>query len=367
MDKIKIISSPNNWIEENSVIQLKQISTLPGVIGAVGLPDLHPGKTPVGCAIITQKIIYPHLVGNDIGCGMSMFMTDLDQQKMKIDRLVKKVGNVKNIRDIPLPDEYNLEFKTSPLGGSLGTIGGGNHFAELQKVEQIFDEEIFTNLGFKKNKIMLLVHSGSRNYGQTILDESIKLYKAQNGLVLGSEAATKYLNEHDNAVKWAYINRELISYRVLKAFGINSNPIKLIDISHNCLEIKKNTTNKLCIHRKGAARSDMGAVIIPGSRGTLSYLVIPTNPTQLSAYSIAHGAGRKWERKMCKSRLERKYSKESIKTTKFKGKVICNDVNLLFEEAPEAYKNIDSVIQSLIDFGLIKIVATLKPVITYKT
>jgi release factor H-coupled RctB family protein len=76
MNNVTIISSEKNWLEQNAVNQLNQISTLPGVVRAVGLPDLHPGKTPVGAAIITEDIIYPHLVGNDIGCGMSMFMTE---------------------------------------------------------------------------------------------------------------------------------------------------------------------------------------------------------------------------------------------------------------------------------------------------
>lgn len=123
---------------------------------------------------------------------------------------------------------------------------------------------------------------------------------------------------------------------------------------------------RLYIHRKGASPSDKGPVVIPGSRGALTYLVMPTGHTEVSGYSLAHGAGRKWERSMCRPRLESKYTKETIKYTKLKGRVICNDYSLLFEEAPEAYKNIDTVIQSLLDFGLISIIATFKPIVTYK-
>ncbi|NLD48459.1 MAG: RNA ligase RtcB family protein, partial [Clostridiaceae bacterium] len=348
---ITIISSEKNWLEQAAIDQLKSLSTLPGVVKAVGLPDLHPGKTPVGAAIITESVIYPHLVGNDIGCGMAMFMTDIEKRKLKLERLIKKAEGLGNLKDISLPEPEYEEIASSPLGSSLGTIGGGNHFAELQETETVFDEEAFRHLGFDKNRIMLLVHSGSRGYGQAILDESIRLYKAQNGLQATSDAAREYLTKHDNAVHWAVINRELIAHRILKALGVSIQTKKLVDSSHNSVSTKQCDNKLLYIHRKGASPSDVGATVIPGSRGSLTYLVIPIDSTSMSGYSLAHGAGRKWERSMCRARLENKYTKETIKYTKFKGRVICNDNNLLFEEAPEAYKNIDTVIQSLLEFG----------------
>ncbi|MFZ5988249.1 MAG: RNA ligase RtcB family protein, partial [Bacillota bacterium] len=358
--------SEKNWLEQDAVNQLNRISTLPGVVKAVGLPDLHPGKTPVGAAIITEGIIYPHLVGNDIGCGMTMFMTDMKKRKLKIERLIKKAEGLGSLKEISLPGSEYEDTVSSPLGPSLGTIGGGNHFAELQEIETVFDEETFRHLGYDKNQIILLVHSGSRGYGQSILDESINLYQAQNGLHQTSQAFEEYMSKHDHAVHWAAINRELIAYRILKALGVGAQAIKLVDCSHNSVSIKECDGRLLYIHRKGASPSDAGAVVIPGSRGSLTYLVMPTDNTEISGYSLAHGAGRKWERSMCRSRLEGRYTKETIKYTKFKGRVICNDNNLLFEEAPEAYKNIDTVIQSLIDFGLINIIATFKPILTYK-
>lgn len=109
-----------------------------------------------------------------------------------------------------IPESEYEDIASSPLGSSLGTIGGGNHFAELQEIETVFDEESFTHIGFEKNQIMLLIHSGSRGYGQTILDESIKLHEAQNGLQSTSHAAREYIAKHDHAVHWATINRELI-------------------------------------------------------------------------------------------------------------------------------------------------------------
>ena len=213
---------------------------------------------------------------------------------------------------------------------------------------------------------MLLIHSGSRGYGQAILDESIRVYSAHNGLSPSSEAAKEYLSKHDDAVNWASLSRDLISYRILKAFGVSPQTTKLIDCCHNSVSVKESDSKLLYIHRKGASPSDQGAVIIPGSRGSLTYLVMPTDNTEVSGYSLAHGAGRKWERSICRSRLENKYTKESIKSTKLNGRVVCNDTNLLFEEATEAYKNIDTVIQSLMDFELINVIATFKPILTYK-
>lgn len=366
MSNVTIISSEKNWLEQAAVNQLIQISILPGVVKAVGLPDLHPGKTPVGAAIITEGVIYPHLVGNDIGCGMAMFMTDLEKRKLKIERLAKKAEGLGSLKEISLPEAHNEAAGSSPLGASLGTIGSGNHFAELQEAENVIDEETFKSLGFDKNQILLLVHSGSRGYGQAILDESIKLYQSQNGLQHSSHAAEEYLAKHDNAVRWAAVNRELIAYRILKALGVSAHAVKLVDSSHNSITTKENDGVLRYIHRKGASPSDAGAVVIPGSRGSLTYLVVPADVTETSGYSLAHGAGRKWERSMCRSRLENKYTKETIKYTRYKGRVICHDHNLLFEEAPEAYKNIDTVIQSLLEFGLIKVIATFKPILTYK-
>lgn len=368
MSNITIISSERNWLEQSAVEQLKQVASLPGVSKAVGLPDLHPGRTPVGCVIVTEGILYPHLIGNDIGCGMSMYLTEMECRKLKIDRYVKKAVGISRLQEIELPEEYESILQSSPLGNSLGTIGGGNHFAELQVTDAVYQNEAFSSLGLDKNQAMLLVHSGSRGYGQTILDESIRLHSAQNGLISGSSHAVGYLSKHDDAVKWAAINRDIIAHRLLRAFGANALPVKQLDSCHN--SITELVTNQIgtsvFIHRKGAAPADNGVVIIPGSRGSLSYLVQPTSNPEISGYSIAHGAGRKWERTMCRSRLEHKYTKESIRTTKLKGQVICNDNRLLFEEAPEAYKDIESVIQSLQEYGLIEIIATFKPVITYK-
>jgi release factor H-coupled RctB family protein len=364
--KLKIISSEKNWMEQSAINQLNRIAVFEGMRKIIGLPDLHPGKVPVGAAFITEDVIYPHIVSSDIGCGMSLFVTKLDKRKMKADKWISKLDNMGSLRDVAFSEEILDEIKNMPYCSELGTIGGGNHFAELQEVDTIFDQEVFDNQGLSKGSLLLLIHSGSRIYGHEILDKYIKKHSAQNGLDVRSEVGMEYLAEHDNAILWAKRNRELIAFRFLNAIGESTNTLKLVDSVHNSIEIKKTGSKNFYIHRKGAAPANNGITVIPGSRGALTYLVMPYEDTSISGYSIAHGAGRKWERNICKARLKNLYTKESIKTTKLKSKVICHNKDLLYEEAPEAYKNIEKVIESLVESKIIKVVSTLKPIFTYK-
>jgi release factor H-coupled RctB family protein len=121
------------------------------------------------------------------------------------------------------------------------------------------------------------------------------------------------------------------------------------------------------MHRKGASPSDEGLIIIPGSRGDNSYIVKPTGDGVDNLFSLAHGAGRAISRSEAKEKMFRKYKNSDMTKTKFQSKVICGDKDLLFEEAPEAYKNIENVVADLVSFGLCKIIAVMKPVATFKT
>lgn len=144
--------------------------------------------------------------------------------------------------------------------------------------------------------------------------------------------------------------------------GYTPQTKKLMDCKHNYIEPR----GDVYIHRKGAVSAELGPVVIPGSRGSLTYIVKLAENTAASAFSLSHGAGRKWARSLCKSRIREKYDRDSIRQTKLKSRVVCHDTELLFQEAPEAYKNIDTVIDSLLQFELIHVIATLRPVLTYK-
>ncbi len=354
MSNITIITSKKNWIEDTAINQLKGLAALPGVVHTVGLPDLHAGKSPVGAVVVTKGVIYPHIIGGDIGCGMGLYSTGVECRRFKLERWVTKLNNIRELADIQTVNPYE---EPSPIY-DLGTIGGGNHFAEFQVVEKVYDQETCAALELDERQVMLLLHSGSRSYGQRILNE----YKDCHGLAAESEPMQRYLANHDQALLWAARNREIVVNKLLGYLGYMSQFQKLIDCQHNFIEQK----GDVYIHRKGAVSAEMGPVIIPGSRGSLTYVVKPTDNTEVSAFSLSHGAGRKWARSLCKSRIRNKYDRDTIRQTKLKSRVVCHDTELLFQEVPEAYKNIDTVIASLLQFGLIHVVATLRPVLTYK-
>lgn len=360
-----VIASEKNWIEGNAVQQLENTAKLKGIKQAIGMPDLHAGKGyPVGAAFLSKKWIYPALVGNDIGCGMGFWRTELKASKLKLDKWESKLfldsswdGNIS-----AWLEHYNLPSDLYTT--SIGTIGGGNHFAELQAIEKIVDTKTCQNIGMDKRNLYLLVHSGSRGLGHSILTCHVEKY-GHIGLKEGSEEAQTYIEEHNQAVQWARANRALIAHRFLSA--LRSDTEKIFDLPHNTVTPKEVLGAQCWLHRKGASPSDNGILVIPGSRGTYSYMVEPMGNQNSNAFSLAHGAGRKWVRSDAKAHLSKKYKPADFVKTDFGSRVICEDKALIYEEAPQAYKNIDVVIQDMVDEGLIRVLAILRPVLTYKT
>jgi release factor H-coupled RctB family protein len=121
------------------------------------------------------------------------------------------------------------------------------------------------------------------------------------------------------------------------------------------------------VHRKGAVVAEDDAVVIPGSRGALSYLVKPIGDGESRAWSLAHGAGRKWARSAARLRMRERFGLHQLVQTPLGSRVVCEERDLLYEEAPGAYKNIEAVIQDLLDAGLVSLIATFRPLLTYKT
>jgi release factor H-coupled RctB family protein len=363
---VRIVASPKTWIEGDAVQQLEKTATLPGMIAAVGMPDLHPGKgSPIGAAFLCEGRIYPTLVGNDIGCGMALFATDLSRKKQKLDRWVDRLGDL----DGPWDGETG-EFlrargaEPTEHDAALGTIGGGNHFAELQQVEEIHDQDAWRELGLDADRLVLLVHSGSRGLGEAILRAHVDRFAA-GGLDASSEDARAYLGQHDMAVEWARANRALIARRFADGLGMDVE--KKLDVCHNSVVPSPDGHKDRWLHRKGAAPATEGIVVIPGSRGTLSWIVRPAAERADAGWSLAHGAGRKWKRADARDRLSGRYRPDDLVRTELGGRVVCEDRDLLYEEAPEAYKKIDAVVGDLVAEGLCAPVATLRPVLTYKT
>lgn len=364
--KVRLLASAKSWIEGEAIRQLYATAKLPGVRLAVGLPDLHPGKfAPVGAAFVTEGVLYPHLIGGDIGCGMALFRTGLLRRKAKLDRWAGLRFDLEHPWEGDTRERLVSEgLCTTQFAESFGTLGGGNHFAELQAVEKVFDKDAFASLGLARDELVALVHSGSRGLGQAVLEIHIEGHGA-NAVASDSDGATSYLLLHDHAVNWSKASRALIAERFLGALGAACEPV--LDSCHNSVSCRSSGGETVWLHRKGAAPSDKGPVVIPGSRGTLSYLVQPVGDQSANAWSVAHGAGRKWTRSESRLRVRERFHRDELVQTGLGGRVICEERDLLYEEAPMAYKNIETVIADLVDAGLVTVIAMLRPLLTYKT
>lgn len=362
---VRVVGDAQSWIEGEAIDQLERTAGRFGMRLAVGLPDLHPGRGhPIGAAFLTEYAVYPTLVDNDIGCGMALWRTDLASHRRDVDRWVRRL----EVLDRPADEEdatfTSAEAEAEGWRDALGTIGGGNHFAELQSVADVHDEQAFEALGLERKRLVLVVHSGSRGLGESILRAHVRDH-GDTGLEVGSFEHGRYQKRHDAALAWAIDNRRIIAERFLRA--VRTNGERVLDLSHNA--VVPVDGGRRWLHRKGAAPATDGCVVIPGSRGARSWIVRPTPlaaETDASAFSLAHGAGRRWRRSDCKARLMDRRP-EQLERTRFGSRVICTDRALLFEEAPEAYKDVDAVVDDLVAAGLVTPVAALEPVLTFKT
>ena len=197
----QLIASAQTWIEGEALRQLAQTAGLPGMRQAVGLPDLHPGQGyPIGAAFLSERI-YPALVGNDIGCGMALWPLDLALRKFKPERAAERLQGLEDPWDGDLSD-WRAEFGLEPtdFDAALGTIGGGNHFAEVQGVEAVMDPAALATLGIDPSQLLLLVHSGSRGLGEAIL-RAVIAQNSHHGLDPASPEAMDYLRQHDQALR----------------------------------------------------------------------------------------------------------------------------------------------------------------------
>jgi release factor H-coupled RctB family protein len=359
---IHTVYSARSGIVGSAVQQLDTVASLPGVKAVAAMPDLHPGKYgPVGCAILADHV-HPHFVGSDIGCGMGLFQLDIPFHKFRANKVAGRLAVLDEPWEGNIPEALDSAgLSPTPFDSSLGSIGGGNHFCEFQAVEEIMQPDTARKAGLDPSLTCILVHSGSRGFGFSILQQQLAA-----GIVTlepGSEAEARYRERHDHALRWAVLNRQIIAGRA--AVAARGEVRRVADLSHNFMEIVPAGV----LHRKGAAPADCGLVPIPGSRATPSYLVEPLTPCRPEALaSLAHGAGRKYDRASMHGRV-RTGKSDLAKLTRnpFGGLILCEDRDLLAEEAGDAYKNVDRTIADLLDFGLAHMVASFRPLITFKT
>lgn len=362
MSNITLIAADPSRIDPLALDQLDSCARYGGMARIVGLPDLHAGNgIAVGAAFWSPTHIWPHLVGSDIGCGMALWETDLPLRKFRLGTVERKLHGL----DSPWAGDGAAALAEAGLPPSLaspalGTIGGGNHFVEFQRIEAVVDEPRFVALDLVHDRVWMMVHSGSRGLGQAVLQAYRQLDISQ-GIPADRQEAEAYLADHDAALGWAILNRQIIAERFCDSLGLGGR--RVLDICHNSVTPHHGGW----LHRKGAAPADKGLVAIPGSRGDFSYLVDPiVDGADHALHSLAHGAGRKWSRKDAHARLSRRFKVADMQRTALGSHVICEDRRLIFEEAPDAYKDIGMVIADLEQAGLIRVIAKLRPLLSYK-
>ncbi len=214
---VTVFASPTSWIESDAVAQCHQVAALDGMIHVAAMPDLHPGKgAPIGAAM-TSTVLYPFLVGSDIGCGIAVFPIRL--KRAVPEKLAARFPDLDRAldpeRDADDPAWAVVEGDI-PAGHveGLGTVGRGNHFVELARIGTVFEPGHASRLGLAIGDLVLIVHSGSRGLGERILRAHTEVHGAGP-----APDPAAYLAAHDDAVRWGSLNRRLMAARVAHALG----------------------------------------------------------------------------------------------------------------------------------------------------
>lgn len=365
-------------IEDGALNQAKNLANLPFIFKHIAImPDSHQGYgMPIGGVMATQGVIVPNAVGVDIGCGMCAVKTSLtDIGTDSLKNIMNKIRQAVPVgfkrhsapQDgmIDLPDGCEIsEREYANAATSLGTLGGGNHFIEIQK----------GNDGF----IWIMIHSGSRNLGKQVADHYNNVAVLMNSLwhsgvskewqlaflPLDSTEGHDYLREMQFCVDFALANRQLIVDRIKNILGAYNEYINFeepINIAHNYAAMEHHFNTNVMIHRKGATKASEGQLgIIPGSQGASSYIVSGKGNPE-SFMSCSHGAGRRMGRKQAQRELNLEDEKKKLDNMSVIHS-IRTEKDL--DEAPGAYKNIAVVMDNQSD--LVTVEVELKPLAVIK-
>ncbi|MEN8190092.1 MAG: RtcB family protein [Thermodesulfobacteriota bacterium] len=372
-------------IDRGAMDQAKNLANLDFVHSHIAvMPDAHLGYgMPIGGVMATTGVVIPNAVGVDIGCGMcaqQTSLTSLDRNHLKeLMALIRKsvplgFKHHKKPRDSRLMPRSQSGIGVSELPvvsreyengrTQLGTLGGGNHFIEIQQGSD--------------HHIWIMIHSGSRNLGYKVASyynqlaarlarrfgSNIPKSYQLAFLPVDSDEGWNYLQEMNYCVDFAYANRKLMMERVREALLMLAGPVhfgELINIAHNYAAREIHDRRELMVHRKGATRARSGEIgIIPGSQGTPSYLVRGRGNRD-SFESCSHGAGRKMGRKQARRSLDLADEKKYLDN---QGIIHGVRSRRDLDEAPGAYKEIDRVIENQLD--LVEVVVTLKPLAVIK-
>lgn len=438
-------------LKDRSLEQLVNVAALPGIQGsALAMPDVHEGYGfPIGgvAAIdYSDGIISPGGIGYDINCGVRLLKSTLnfDDIKDRLELLCKVIyktipsgvgqgGHIKISKtelnnalcggvkwalqeghaeknDLARiesdgcmpnadPEKVSNEAKVRGLD-QLGTLGSGNHFVEVDFVEEIYDDQVAKVFGLQKNQIVVLIHTGSRGLGHQVATDYIKKMANAMGsygislpdrelacVPFSSPEGKDYFDAMAAAANFAWTNRQLITSLIRKSwaefFGASEYLTLLYDLAHNIAKIESHEINghkkPVIVHRKGATRAfgpghpeicseyqRVGQpVLIPGSMGTASYVLVGGEQSmKLTFGSSCHGAGRKMSRASAKRIMQG----STLRANLFeKGIHVQTGVlSDLAEEGPFAYKDVDEVIEVVHQAGIAKKVAKLRPCVVVK-
>jgi len=376
------------WLEDmdsGAMEQARNLANFPFVHSHVAImPDAHLGYgMPIGGVMATVGVVVPNAVGVDIGCGMCAQQTSLNS--LDSDKLKALLAHIR--KTIPLGFKHHKQAQDQHLmpkakGGvpitdlqivssqyesgrtQLGTLGGGNHFIEIQKGSDGF--------------IWIMIHSGSRNLGFQVANFYNKLAGRLSGrfgstvpknwqlafLPVESKEGQQYLLEMQYCVDFAYANRKLMMERVKEGLMRIAAPVhfgQFINIAHNYASLETHFHKNVLVHRKGATSAREGEIgIIPGSQGTPSYLVRGKGNRE-SFQSCSHGAGRKMGRKQAQRVLDLHKEQKRLEDQGILHAIRCmRDL----DEAAGAYKDIDEVVENQLD--LVEVIVTLKPLAVIK-
>jgi len=437
--------------DDEALKQVVNVAHLPGIEKySLAMPDIHWGYGfPIGGVAATnleEGVVSPGGVGYDINCGVRLATTNLEHERIKgrIDELVSKLfnaiptgvgasGAIKKLstndlkkvltkgsvwaveNDLGTPSDVEFTEESGTLKNAdvevvsrrafergadqVGTLGSGNHFLEIDVVEEIYDAKVAEVFGIFQGQIVIQIHTGSRGLGYQVCDDYLKvLLQASNkyGFKLpdkqlacapiNSKEGQDYLGAMQAAANFAWNNRQVIMYlakNVFKeAFNMKESELEfrlVYDVCHNIAKIEKHKIGKeekeVCVHRKGATRAfppgsklipakykGVGQpVLIPGDMGRYSYVLVGTEKAMEETFgSSCHGAGRNLSRTKA---LKNAKGRNLVEELKKKGIVVqAKGYKTIAEEMPGAYKDVSDVVEVMHKEGITRKVAKIKPV-----
>jgi len=441
-------------LSDNSVLQLVNTATLPGVVKyAIAMPDIHQGYGfPIGGVVATrlpEGVISPGGVGYDINCGVRLLVSqvsveeiepylediasrlyancpsgvgahghlrlsdnELDQVLHEGSRWMLEKGYASR-EDLDRTEEFGRisaadaafvsDHARERGRNQLGTLGAGNHFIEVDRVTEVYDQPTAARLGIYAGNVAVQIHCGSRGLGHQVCEDYVSRFQktAQDyGIELpdrelvcapfDSKEGKEYFRAMACAANFAFANRQLLAHMIRRSFEEmltgevkNLELQQVYDIAHNMAKVEEHNIDgrslRVCVHRKGATRAfgpgssvlpdslrDLGQpVLIPGSMGTASYVLIGTKGAMEQTFgSTCHGAGRVMSRTKAKKTIRGTVLRDQLKS---RGILICaGSMSGLAEEAPLAYKDVARVVEVVHMLGIGRKIARLEPVAVIK-